>query len=166
MSKKRAGAALLAGYWDYDEERDVDWVAGAFMLMPRRVFEETGGFDERLFMYGEDLEWCYRIRDHGWRIRYYPDAAIKHLDHSSSEMRWGDERIALCLKRQRDIYTERRGAGRAAALMSLRVAGAALRTVYYSARSVVGPRSAAYRDMQRYASHSLRALLALTLPRR
>ena len=104
-----APGTLLGGYWGYDEERDVDWVAGAFMLVPREVFERTGGFDERLFMYGEDMEWCYRIRDHGWRVRYYPDASIVHADHASSEMRWGDQRIALCLRRQRDIYTERNG---------------------------------------------------------
>ena len=159
VSRKRAGEALLSGYWDYGRERDVDWVAGAFMLIPRTVFDLIGGFDERLFMYGEDLEWCYRIRDAGWRVRYYPDASIKHFDHVSSEQRWGDERIDICLRRQRDIYRERTGPARSAALSALRIAGAALRTAYYSARVAVGPRSDSYRDHQRYAAHSLRALL-------
>jgi asparagine synthase (glutamine-hydrolysing) len=166
LSKRRRGETLLTGYWDYAEERDVDWVAGAFMLLPRKVFETTAGFDERLFMYGEDMEWCYRIRREGWRIRYYPDAMVKHFDHSSAEIRWGDDRIALCLRRERDIYRERHGPLRAAALMTLRLVGAGIRTVYYSARRVAGPRAKSYDDMRRYSSRSVRALLPLVLPRR
>jgi asparagine synthase (glutamine-hydrolysing) len=166
LSKRRQGETLLTGYWDYGEERDVDWVAGAFMLLPRKVFEATGGFDERLFMYGEDMEWCHRIRDNGWRIRYYPDATVKHFDHSSAEIRWGDERIALCLRRQRDIYRERHGPLRATALMTLRLVGAGIRTLYYSVRRLAGPRAKSYDDMRRYSSRSVRALLPLVLPRR
>ena len=166
LSKRRQGETLLTGYWDYAEERDVDWVAGAFMLLPREVFEATGGFDERIFMYGEDMEWCHRIRDNGWRIRYYPDATVKHFDHSSAEIRWGDERIALCLRRQRDIYRERHGPLRAAALMTLRLVGAGIRTVYYSVRRLAGPRAKSYDDMRRYSSRSVRALLPLVLRRR
>jgi len=166
MPHKRAGETLLAGHWGYDEQRDVDWVAGAFMLMPREVFDRTGGFDERLFMYGEDLEWCYRIRDAGWRVRYYPDASIKHFDHVSSDQRWGDERIEICLRRQRDIYRERSGRLRTGAFTAVKVLGTGLRTVYYSARVAVGPRSEAYRVHRRYAAHSLRALLSLSLTRR
>jgi GT2 family glycosyltransferase len=165
LPRHRAGELLLSGYWDYDEERDVDWVAGAFMLMPREVFEATGGFDERLFMYGEDLEWCQRIRDHGWRIRFYPQAALTHFDHSSSEIRWGDERIAICLQRQRDIYAERSGPTRAKALVALHVLGAVMRTSYYSVRSVVGPRASAYQVMKRSSSQALSALLPLLVRR-
>jgi GT2 family glycosyltransferase len=130
------------------------------------VFDRTGGFDERLFMYGEDLEWCYRIRDAGWRVRYYPDASIKHFDHVSSDQRWGDERIEICLRRQRDIYRERSGRLRAGAFTAVKVLGTSLRTVYYSARVAVGPRSEAYRPHRRYAAQSLRALLSLSLTRR
>jgi asparagine synthase (glutamine-hydrolysing) len=165
MSGAQAGEELLSGYWSYDEERDVDWVAGAFMLMPREVFETTGGFDERLFMYGEDLEWCYRIHDAGWRIRYFPDASIKHHDHASSELRWGDERIAICLRRQRDIFRERHGGANSAVLMALRITGQTLRTAYYSLRVNVGPRREAYRDMQSHSVRALRALLHLATRR-
>jgi len=166
LMPRRAPEALLGGYWHYAEERDVDWVAGAFMLLPREVFEQTGGFDERLFMYGEDMEWCYRIRDRGWRIRYYPAASIMHVDHASSEIRWGDERIALCLRRQRDIYIERNGRRRGTVLMLLRVVGASLRTAYYSLRvGLGGPRAGAYRDMQPYVRATFRALISLTLRR-
>jgi GT2 family glycosyltransferase len=162
-----APQALLGGYWHYGEERDVDWVAGAFMLLPREVFEATGGFDEHLFMYGEDMEWCYRIRDRGWRIRYYPSASVLHVDHASSEMRWGDERIALCLQRQRDIFAERNGRGRGKALMLVGVTGAALRTAYYFVRGRLGGRRAqSYRDMEPSVRAAFQALLSLSLGRR
>src|SRR4051794_38988438 len=163
-SRARHAARRVLGY---SEERDVDWVAGAFMLMPRAVFEQTGGFDERLFMYGEDMEWCYRIRDHGWRVRFYPQASIVHVDHASSEMRWGEERIALCVQRQRDLYTQREGRLRGAALMSVRLIGAILRSGYYSIRGRLGgPGAARYREMQPYLRTSLRALVSLTFGRR
>lgn len=166
LMPRRAPEALLGGYWDYAEERDVDWVAGAFMLLPRAVFEQTGGFDERLFMYGEDMEWCYRIRDKGWRIRYYPDASISHVDHASSEIRWGDERVAICLRRQRDLYADRHGHMRGQVLTVLRVLGAALRASYYTLRAHLGgPRSQAYREMRPHMRANLRAVVSLALRR-
>jgi GT2 family glycosyltransferase len=163
---RSAPEMLLGGYWDYEEERDVDWVAGAFMLLPREVFEATGGFDERLFMYGEDMEWCYRIRDLGWRIRYYPSAAIIHVDHASSAIRWGDERISICLRRQRDIFAERNGRSRAALLTLVGLTGAAMRTAYYFVRARLGgSRANAYREMEPAVRTAFRALLALSLGR-
>ncbi len=164
---KRAGEILLGGYWNYMRERDVDWVAGAFMLLPREVFDRTGGFDERLFMYGEDLEWCYRIRDHGWRIRYYPSATVMHVDHASSEIRWGDERVALCLKRQYDIYANRHGHRPATVLMTMGIVAAALRTAYYAGRAgVEGSQTDTYGHMYRHQRSVLRTLLALMFGRR
>jgi asparagine synthase (glutamine-hydrolysing) len=167
FSDDRRGELLLAGYWDQSHERDVDWVSGAFMLMPRAVFEQTGGFDERIFMYGEDMEWGLRIRDHGWRIRYFPEAMVVHYDHSSSEIRWGDERIALCLQRERDIYADRQGDRRARALVGLRLFGAVLRTAYYTVRArLPTERAEAYVPMEAYARKSLSALMSLAMGRR
>lgn len=47
---------------------EVDWVTGACMLISRRVFKATGGFDEKIFMYGEDEELCFRARKSGFRV--------------------------------------------------------------------------------------------------
>ncbi|MGH6886707.1 MAG: asparagine synthase-related protein, partial [Geminicoccales bacterium] len=167
LGRRRAGERLLGGYWDYERERDVDSVAGAFMLLPREVFEQTGGFDERLFMYGEDVEWCQRIGDRGWRVRFFPQARIVHHDHASSELRWGDERVALCLQRQRDIYAERRGPVRAAALLAIRVVGGGLRAAWYTVRARGrGERAAAYREMAPHVSANFSALVRLAVRRR
>ncbi len=166
-SNEFAAEMLLAGYWDHDRERDVDWVAGSFMLLPREVFETTGGFDERFFMYGEDLEWCYRIRDHGWRVRFFPRAAIVHYDHESADLKWGDERVARCLETERDVYAARHGRLAASALLLVRLSGQALRLAYYSIRlRLPGRRASSYEPMRRYALISTRALAALALGRR
>ena len=163
MGRRRAGIELLGGYWDHSTERDVDWVIGAFMLLPREVFERTGGFDERLFMYGEDMEWCQRIRDSGLRIRYFPQAEIIHRDHSSAEMRYGDGRAALCLHRQHDLFRERHGAMHARAFMTVRVMGAGLRAVWYSVRARCGGRTSdGYRVMKPYVVANFRTLWSIT----
>jgi len=167
LSPARRAATLLAGYWDQTEERDVDWVAGAFMLLPRAVFEKTGGFTEAYFMYGEDMEWCYRIRDAGWRIRYFPQATVVHLDHQSSAIRWGDRRVAICLERQLDIYAKREGRVQGSLYHLVKTAGAAFRVGYFSLRSLAGGQNAEYhRDMRRYYALCFRTIAGLLLGNR
>ena len=67
------------------EAQDVDWVTGAAMLVRRELIEQIGGLDEQFFMYSEELDWCRRIRAAGWRVRYWPQAAIIHHEGKSSE---------------------------------------------------------------------------------
>lgn len=69
---------------DLTQPQDVDAVAGCFMLLRREVLDEVGPLDTRFFMYGEEVEWCRRIRQAGWNIRYAPDARIVHLGGASS----------------------------------------------------------------------------------
>jgi len=167
LSRARRGKVLSSGYWEQDEERDVDWVAGSFMLCPRRVFEETGGFSEAYFMYGEDMEWCYRIRDCGWRIRYYPDASVVHLDHSSSDIRWGGRPIATCIERQVNIYAGRHGRLRGALYNFVKITGTLFRLVYFTVRDLAGgARRDYYKQMRRYYLLCLRAHAALAVSAR
>lgn len=66
-------------YLDEDETADVDSVVGAFMLVRLTAIDAAGLLDDSFFMYGEDLDWAYRIKAHGWRVVYYPRAKIVHL---------------------------------------------------------------------------------------
>ncbi|MEK7127276.1 MAG: glycosyltransferase family 2 protein [Patescibacteria group bacterium] len=68
----------------FSKTRTFDWVTGACQLIPRSVFEKTRGFDEKYFMYGEELEWQYRMHEMGYKSYYLPAAKIVHLGFSSS----------------------------------------------------------------------------------
>jgi len=57
---------------------EVDCVCGAFMMVTRDVVQQTGGFDEEYFLYGEDIDWCYRIREAGYRIWYEGSVTTLH----------------------------------------------------------------------------------------
>ncbi len=65
-------------WWDYLTIRRVDVVAGCFMLVKRQAIDQVGGMDEAYFMYGEEMDWCWRFRQAGWETLYYPDAQIIH----------------------------------------------------------------------------------------
>ncbi|KAA8999495.1 glycosyltransferase family 2 protein [Paenibacillus spiritus] len=75
------------GYLDPDQDYAVDALVGAFMMVRRETIAEVGGLDEEFFMYGEDLDWCYRIKEAGWGIWYYPRTSIIHLKGGSARRR-------------------------------------------------------------------------------
>ncbi|SDM71516.1 Glycosyltransferase, GT2 family [Paenibacillus jilunlii] len=75
------------GYLDPDQDYPVDCLVGAFMLLRRETIEQVGGLDEDFFMYGEDLDWCFRIKEAGWGIYYYPKTSIIHLKGGSARRR-------------------------------------------------------------------------------
>lgn len=65
------------------ETNEVDSVSGAFLMVSKELFENINGFDEAFFMYGEDLDLCYRVKEKGYKIIYYPEAVITHLKGQS-----------------------------------------------------------------------------------
>ncbi|TDF96221.1 glycosyltransferase family 2 protein [Paenibacillus piri] len=69
---------------DPDQDYPVDCLVGAFMMVRREAFEQVGLLDENFFMYGEDIDWCYRIKQGGWNIHYYPYTQIVHHKGASS----------------------------------------------------------------------------------
>lgn len=71
-------------YRNIDESCEVDAVSGSFMMIRRQVYQEMGGLDEEFFMYGEDLDWCYRIQHAGWKIFYVPRTSIIHYKGEST----------------------------------------------------------------------------------
>lgn len=63
---------------------ETSWASGACMVLRREVFVRTGGFDESIFMYAEDVDLSWRIRLEGWRIRYVPSASITHYAYRAA----------------------------------------------------------------------------------
>lgn len=71
-------------YLDEMVETDVDAVVGAFMMMRGTALHQAGLLDEKFFMYGEDLDLCYRIKANGWRVHYYPAVTVLHVKGAAS----------------------------------------------------------------------------------
>jgi GT2 family glycosyltransferase len=72
-------------YWDHNNSRDIDCISGACLLVRKEVNDIIGGFDENIFMYGEDVDICYRIRDLGYKIYYLATERIVHYGGKSSD---------------------------------------------------------------------------------
>lgn len=64
---------------------DVDWVQGSALMARREVYEQIGGLDTDYIMFSEELDWCKRAKDHGWRVVYYGEAQIIHHGGKSTE---------------------------------------------------------------------------------
>ncbi len=64
--------------------QDVEWLVGACLLVRRSVIAAVGLLDERLFLYAEEPEWCWRVRRAGWRVRYVPEAEVRHHEGTST----------------------------------------------------------------------------------
>ena len=71
-------------YLDPDQEAEVDSVVGAYMQIRREAVQATGLLDEGFFMYGEDLDWAFRIQQAGWTIVYHPQVVVKHVKRAAS----------------------------------------------------------------------------------
>jgi GT2 family glycosyltransferase len=99
----------LYRFWDHGETREVDWIFGAFLLFRRQVLEEVGGFDEDYFMYGEDMDLCYRVQQRGYDVVYYSAAAIIHYGNLSGEKRWAGKREAEVVRTELTFLHKHRG---------------------------------------------------------
>lgn len=72
---------------DPDQLTEVDSLVGAFMLMRGQTLEQVGLLDERFFMYGEDIDLCYRIKARGYKIYYNPAVTVLHYKGAASRQR-------------------------------------------------------------------------------
>ena len=66
------------------EIQPVDWLVGAAIMTRREVWQAVGAFDERFFMYSDEVDWCHRCQDLGWEIHYLPTAQIVHHHRGSA----------------------------------------------------------------------------------
>lgn len=85
FSKSKLFGQYDLTFLNEDEINEVDACMGAFMMVRREAISDAGLLDEDFFMYGEDIDWCYRIKNAGWKVVYYPEAKIIHYKGSSSK---------------------------------------------------------------------------------
>ncbi len=69
----------------YNFEQKPDWVSGAFFMIDKEIIKKCGYLDEKIFMYGEEVEWCYRIKKGGFQIDYLANIPIYHFKGGSQE---------------------------------------------------------------------------------
>jgi GT2 family glycosyltransferase len=149
MSRSRVGNLLLGVHWDHAEEREVDWVTGVCMVVRREVFEETGGFDPSIFMYGEEVEWARRIRQSGWSILFSPLGEVIHIGHASADLLLGDDgRIDRCLLSSDRLIRAWYGQIAGTLAPGIRVAGALLRLFVFSLGPIRKRNEAYARDVR------------------
>lgn len=72
---------------DENQELEVDALSGACMMVPKAVVEQVGLLDEDIFMFGEDIDWCWRIKQAGYKVVYNPLAVVTHTHGASSRLR-------------------------------------------------------------------------------
>lgn len=83
--KSRIFARYNLTYLDENKTYEVDAVSGSFMMIKKEVYEKVGGFDEQFFMYGEDLDLCYRVQKAGDKVYYVHNTQIIHYKGESTK---------------------------------------------------------------------------------
>ena len=77
--RSRALNAFYGAGFDHESEREVEWVMGACLLVRRAAFDEVGPFDERYFIFSEEVDWMRRAADLGWSVVFTPEARCVHV---------------------------------------------------------------------------------------
>ena len=123
--RRRLEQWCIEGHWDHDERRTVDWAVGAAWLVRRAALEAVGPLDERFFMYGEDLEWCWRARRAGWSVVFEPAAVVRHVGNASGGPVFGEHRTAAHLRNTLRFYRRTHGAAATILYRALTAVGCA-----------------------------------------
>jgi len=103
--KVKAFSSYNLTYLDPDQMTEVDAVSGSFLMLRKAVYAQIGGLDEDYFLYGEDLDYCYRIKAGGWKIFYVPDTKIIHYKGESTKLASFDNFIVFY--RAMDIFANK-----------------------------------------------------------
>jgi len=91
--------------WQYDTERVVDAASGAFLVLRRAALDAVGPFDERFFVYGEELDWLLRAKKAGWRTYFTPSASARHASGGSSDQ--ARTTLSLLLAASSHVYANK-----------------------------------------------------------
>ena len=129
--------AFYAGDFDHDETREVEWVMGACLFVRRDAIDAVGPPDSAFFLFSEETDWCYRFRQAGWSVVFYPDAQIVHVSGASHGGRFFKENVRGHLR----FFAKHYGAREAERARRLMLWALRLRGVLFR-----GERGRMYRD--------------------
>lgn len=105
-SKQFAGYSL--GWMDLNQTHEIDSCAGAFMIVRREAGEQVGWWDEDFFWYGDDLDFCYRLKQKGWKIFFVPQVKILHYKGVSGGIKKISQHLTNATKETRAKATDAR----------------------------------------------------------
>jgi GT2 family glycosyltransferase len=138
--RSRALNAFYGAGFRHDEVREIDFAKAAGFLLRREAFGEVGPFDEDFFLFSEETDWCYRLREAGWKSYFYPGAEIVHVGGAS----WRAESATLFTEQVRGhlrFLAKHHGQKTAARARRVLLAGLRLRSLLFR-----GERGAVYRN--------------------
>jgi GT2 family glycosyltransferase len=149
--RSRVLNSFYAGGFDHDEVREVDWLFGACLLVRQEAADQVGLFDEDFFMFSEETDWCYRFRQAGWNVYFFPGAEVVHVGGASH----GGSLFAENVRGHLRFLAKHRGLPEAERARRLLLAGVRLRLLVFR-----GERARSYREAARWlASGKARTLL-------
>jgi GT2 family glycosyltransferase len=128
---------LLRG-WQRNTERDVEVISGCYLLVRREIINQVGDLDENFFFFGEETDWCLRMRKAGWRLKFAPVGEIIH--HGGGSVKKLNYRRDIMLS-EATVRLHRKNGGPIAALLAFIVLGAFnySRAIVWSLLSIVQP---------------------------
>jgi GT2 family glycosyltransferase len=154
-------------YADLSRVREVEWLNGSFMLARSEALDQVGLLDEYYYTYVCESDWCYRIRQAGWRVAWVPDVSIVHVggQHSIKNKETTTNPFPLIRTHVNRFYFFRKhyGAGPMHLLRPIMILGCALRVARYALLYAAAP------ERRRSAAAKVRAfsaVIALSLSRR
>jgi GT2 family glycosyltransferase len=128
----------LGSGFDASKPQEVPWAVGAFLLVRRAAWDQAGGFDERQWMYAEDLDLGWRLRRAGWTTRYEPDARVGHAESAATVKAWGPARHARWHASTYEWLARRRGPAFARLIALVNVGGFLVRAAALWPAAVAG----------------------------
>jgi N-acetylglucosaminyl-diphospho-decaprenol L-rhamnosyltransferase len=142
--RTRTFNAFYGANFDHRSECAAEWLKGAVLLLRREAVEDVGGFDPSFFVFGDDVDFCYRLRHAGWTVQFTPSARFVHVGGVSTRPHWARMQREL-LRGHLRFFAKHEGLARAERarkllLISLKIRGRLFR----------GERARLYRDAARW----------------
>lgn len=138
--RSRALNAFYVGGFDHNRACRADWLKAAVLLIRREAVEGVGGFDPSFFVFGDEVDLCYRLHQAGWEVVFYPDAEFVHVGGVSTLPYWG-RMLRELLRGHMRFFDKHYGTARAEHARKLMLGGLWMRTLVFR-----GDRRRSYRD--------------------
>jgi N-acetylglucosaminyl-diphospho-decaprenol L-rhamnosyltransferase len=153
---------LLDRYYVRDiadaDTADVDWVQGSALMLRREVYAQIGGLDEQYIMFSEELDWCRRARDAGWRVVYLGSAMIVHHGGRSTDQVVARKHIHFQQSKLR-YFRKYHGVLAASGLRVLLIALYGCQLILEAMKGVIGHKRALRQERVRVYGQVIRALM-------